>query len=96
MPSPRTTETSGSPGAPTETRADAPRPLNRPNQDEDRPPAEGPAHEAGRPEEGGIGQEPRGVQSHIADDDKLARTGATDEHVRDTPPAGEWNDTTYD
>ncbi|MBX5461832.1 MAG: hypothetical protein IRZ28_12175 [Steroidobacteraceae bacterium] len=91
MPSPRPTEATGSPGAPTETRADAPRPRNRPNQDEDRPPVEGPGHE-----EGCIGQEPRGVQPHIADDDKLARTGTTDEHVRDTPPAGEWNDTTYD
>ena len=28
----------------------------------------------------------------IADADKLARTGSVDEPVRDTPPAGAWND----
>lgn len=91
MQSPRPTETTGSPGGPTETRADAPRPRNRPNQDEDRAPVEGRAND-----DAGIGEEPRGVQPHIADDDKRARTGTTDEHVRDTPPAGKWNDTTYD
>jgi hypothetical protein len=37
--------------------------------------------------------EPRGVEQQIADADKLARTGSTDEKVRDTPPAGPWNDT---
>lgn len=41
-------------------------------------------------------QEPRGVQKDIADADKLARTGAREEHVRDTPPAGAWNDTSSD
>jgi hypothetical protein len=41
-------------------------------------------------------QEPRGVQKHIADADKLARTGSRDEHVRDTPPAGAWNDASGD
>jgi hypothetical protein len=82
--------TMGEGGSPVETRAEAPPPRNRPNQDEERGRVEG------RPSEGGIGQEPRGVQEHIADDDKLARTGSVDEKVRDTPPAGEWNDTTYD
>lgn len=37
--------------------------------------------------------EPRGVEKGIADADKLARTGSTEENVRDTPPAGPWNDT---
>ena len=41
-------------------------------------------------------QEPRGVQKHIADADKVARTGSSEEHVRDTPPAGAWNDTSGD
>ena len=36
---------------------------------------------------------PRGmVQPHIADADKRARTGAASEPVRNTPPAGDWND----
>ena len=42
------------------------------------------------------GQEPRGVQSRIADADKVARTGSTAEPVRNTPPAGHWNDTSGD
>jgi hypothetical protein len=33
-----------------------------------------------------------GVRKGIADADKLARTGSVDEPVRDTPPAGAWND----
>ncbi len=33
-----------------------------------------------------------GVRTGIADADKLARTGATREAVRNTPPAGAWND----
>lgn len=37
--------------------------------------------------------EPRAVEREIADADKLARTGSTEEKVRDTPPAGPWNDT---
>jgi hypothetical protein len=43
-----------------------------------------------------IGQEPRGVQYGIADADKKARTGKTDEAVRNAPPAGAWNDTSAD
>ena len=42
--------------------------------------------------EGGMGREPGGVQPHIADADKKARTGKENETVRDTPPAGDWND----
>jgi Raf kinase inhibitor-like YbhB/YbcL family protein len=34
----------------------------------------------------------QGVRKGIADADKLARTGSVDEPVRDTPPAGAWND----
>jgi hypothetical protein len=41
-------------------------------------------------------QEPRGIQKGIADADKKARTGSTEEHVRETPPAGPWNDTSSD
>jgi hypothetical protein len=41
-------------------------------------------------------QEPRGVQKGIADADKAARTGSKDESVRNTPPAGAWNDTSGD
>lgn len=41
-------------------------------------------------------QEPRGVQKGIADTDKKARTGSTEEGVRDTPPAGAWNETSGD
>jgi len=32
------------------------------------------------------------VRQGIADADKLARTGSVNEAVRDTPPAGTWND----
>jgi hypothetical protein len=41
-------------------------------------------------------QEPRGIQKGIADADKKIRTGSTQETVRDTPPAGAWNDTSGD
>ena len=41
-------------------------------------------------------QEPRGIQKGIADADKIARSGSTEETVRDTPPAGAWNDTSAD
>lgn len=39
---------------------------------------------------------PRRVKHRIAEADKLARTGAPTEPVRDTPPAGKWNDTSAD
>jgi hypothetical protein len=38
----------------------------------------------------------RDVQHDIAKADKVARTGSTEETVRETPPAGAWNDTTHD
>jgi hypothetical protein len=40
--------------------------------------------------------EPRGVQPDIADADKEARSGQRHEEVRNTPPAGSWNDTSAD
>lgn len=45
-----------------------------------------------RPESG----ESRGIDKGIADADKIARTGSTEEKVRNTPPAGAWNDTSSD
>ena len=38
----------------------------------------------------------RGVKPHVADADKIARTGSSTEPVRNTPPAGAWNDTSAD
>lgn len=40
--------------------------------------------------------EPQGVQKGIADADKMARKGSTKESVRNTPPAGAWNETSGD
>ncbi|MGH8301925.1 MAG: hypothetical protein ACRET5_10715 [Steroidobacteraceae bacterium] len=40
--------------------------------------------------------EPDGIQKGIADADKRARTGSSQESVRNTPPAGRWNDTSKD
>jgi hypothetical protein len=37
-----------------------------------------------------------GVKHDVAKADKVARTGSADEKVRDTPPAGAWNDTAHD
>ena len=37
-----------------------------------------------------------GVQSDVAKADKIARTGSSEEKVRDSPPAGAWNDTSHD
>jgi hypothetical protein len=50
----------------------------------------------GGPNEGTIGHEPRGIDRTIADADKAARTGSNEERVRNTPPAGPWNDTSRD
>ena len=41
-------------------------------------------------------RKPPGVQHGIADADKVARTGSKDEPVRNTPPAGAWNDVSGD
>lgn len=40
--------------------------------------------------------EPQGIQEGIADADKKARTGSTKETIRNTPPAGAWNETSGD
>jgi len=46
---------------------------------------------------GGVeSEEPRGIEEGIAEADKKARTGSKDEPVRNTPPAGAWNDTSSD
>ena len=66
------------------------KPRNRPIQDDDRDESEHPL--APRP----VGREPRGIDAGIADADKRARVGSDQEPVRNTPPAGEWNDTTTD
>jgi hypothetical protein len=66
------------------------KPRNRPNQDEDRGRVEQPAKE--RP----LGSEFRGVQEGITDADKRARIGTEKEPVRNTPPSGEWNETSPD
>jgi hypothetical protein len=77
------------PDKPSPAELKSPKPRFRPNEDEDRNAVEGHAPD------GGIGREPPGVQKGIADADEAARkqTG-THEPVRDTPPAGDWNDTT--
>jgi Raf kinase inhibitor-like YbhB/YbcL family protein len=41
----------------------------------------------------GVRNSTRGIQRGIADADKVARTGKANEPVRNTPPAGDWNDT---
>ena len=41
-------------------------------------------------------REPQGVQKGVADADKKARTGSASETVRNTPPAGAWNETSGD
>jgi hypothetical protein len=41
-------------------------------------------------------REPRGVEKEIAEADKKARTGSKSEPLRNTPPAGAWNDTSSD
>jgi hypothetical protein len=53
-----------------------------------RPPDDGP--------HGVESEEPRGIEKGIADADKRARSGSKQEPVRNTPPAGAWNDTASD
>jgi hypothetical protein len=38
-------------------------------------------------------RERRGIDEHIADADKVARTGKPQESVRNTPPFGDFDDT---
>jgi hypothetical protein len=63
------------------------KPQNRPNQDTETSGAK--ADYSDQP----IGHEPRGIDRHIADADKEARTGTTDEQVRNTPPFADFDDT---
>jgi hypothetical protein len=77
------------PDKPSPAELKRPKPRFRPNEDEDRNAVEG------RPSEGGVGREPPGIQKEIAAADEAARQQAgTKEPVRNTPPAGDWNDTT--
>jgi hypothetical protein len=39
---------------------------------------------------------PHRIKHDVADADKVARTGGREERVRDTPPAGAWNDASAD
>jgi hypothetical protein len=41
----------------------------------------------------GTGREPATVEPDIAADDKLARTGGSQDRVRNTPPFGDWDET---
>jgi hypothetical protein len=62
------------------------KPVNRPDQDETTYSAKP------RLPEAGTGY-PRGSTQHgVADADIKARTGSDKEEVRNTPPAGKWND----
>lgn len=61
------------------------------SRDQEMPPTGEPASDAPP-----LGPEPQGIQKGIADADKRARTGSTEEAVRNTPPAGAWNDTSGD
>jgi hypothetical protein len=66
------------------------KPVNRPNQDEDD------SDLGARPRDTGPAREPGGVHPGIADTDKRVRTGSAQEPVRNTPPAGAWNETSSD
>jgi len=64
------------------------KPVNRPDQDETNSTAKP------RVKEPGTGR-PRGTPQYgVADADIKARTGAEKEEIRNTPPAGKWNDVT--
>ncbi len=63
---------------------------SRPNQDIDTPRNPSPLPRRT------VEPEPRGIDRSIADADKVARTGSTDEHVRNTPPFGDFDDTVAD
>jgi hypothetical protein len=62
------------------------KPRHRPSQDE--APDEPEQHRRMPP-----GRESRGVDHGIADADKCARVGKNEEPVRNTPPFGDWDDT---
>jgi hypothetical protein len=73
-----------------EARADLPRGPVASGEERNRPGAEGRAKGLD------TGREPRGLQSGIADQDCQVRCGSEHERVRNTPPAGAWNDITHD
>jgi hypothetical protein len=60
--------------------------TDRPDQDEtlNSPPI--------RTSDVGLARGPGSKQPGVADADKKARTGSEQESVRNTPPAGDWND----
>jgi hypothetical protein len=66
------------------------KPRFRPTQDDDA------SAEKDRARYGSIADESREVRKDIADADKKARTGSEHEDVRNTPPAGHWNETAPD
>ena len=51
-----------------------------------------PLHVPGAPPKLGELRQRGAMQPGIADADKRARTGSEQEPVRNTPPAGDWND----
>lgn len=55
-----------------------------------------PRNPAARPIGPPPASEPRAVQPDLAKADNLARTGHEKDPVRNTPPAGAWNDTSHD
>lgn len=62
------------------------KPVNRPDQDETTYTAKP------RTRDPGANRPPGTPQHGVADADIKARTGAEKEQVRNTPPAGKWND----
>ena len=80
-------------GKPPASATDSPRTqaLDReqhyPNEPEERNAAEQ------RLNDTGTGSEPAGVEMNIAQADKAARTGGSQERVRNTPPFGDWDET---
>jgi hypothetical protein len=71
--------------------------VNAADQKQSRPPEAQPPGTSNAPAwTGEIGQEPRGIDTGIADADKKTRTGSTEEPIRNTPPARAWNDTSAD
>ena len=62
------------------------KPVNRPDQDETTYTAKPRVNDAG------TGYARGATQHGVADADIKARTGSNKEEVRNTPPAGKWND----
>ena len=64
--------------------------VNRPNQDEHRKTAEG------RGPDGGPGRKRRQATPQEADTEDKAESRSNSEPVRNTPPSGDWDDTSPD